>query len=41
MRKTLQIELARVLWRLSDRLTHYANALFIRSFHSYPRKVSR
>ena len=29
MRKTIQVNLARLLWRLAERLTHYANALFI------------
>jgi hypothetical protein len=31
MRKAIQITLARALWRLSERLTHYANWLFNRA----------
>ena len=36
-RETLLINLARLLWRLSERLTHYANALFVRAINHQRR----
>ena len=34
MRRTILINVARMLWRLADRITHHANAMFIAAHHT-------
>ena len=41
MRRVILINLARMLWRLAHRLTHYANALFNYAYRRYRGRDDR